>query len=154
MLVEDFNAVLLREVGEHAAVLRIGEAVFEDFFGRATGGLRAAPIDVNQAAAGHAAEPTTGFDDEYATAFTSSGDGGGDTRGVAGVDADIGDERARFSAPERQESAERDKTTRPNEIATVKVGIHRERAFFTVGWVRGIKTSWSPRGESCAAWCS
>ena len=130
MLVEDFNAVLLREVGEHATVLRIGEAVFEDFFGRATGGLRAAPINVNQAAAGHAAEPTTGFDDEHATAFTSGGDGGGDTRGVADVDADIGDERARLGGAEGQERAERNKTTRPNEIATVEVGIHREWGFF------------------------
>ena len=90
VLVEDFDAVRLREVGEQAAVLRIGETVFEDFFRGAAGGFGAAPVDVDEAAAGHAAEPAAGLDHEDAAALAGGGDGGGDTGGVAGVDADVG----------------------------------------------------------------
>ena len=59
MFVENFDAVFLREVGEPAAILRVGQTVFEDFLRRAAGGLRAAPVDMDQPSAGHAAEPAT-----------------------------------------------------------------------------------------------
>jgi hypothetical protein len=45
---------------------------------------------MDEPAAGHAAEPAAGLDDEDATTLACGGDGSGDAGGVTRVDADIG----------------------------------------------------------------
>ena len=120
MFVEDFDAVLLREVGEHAAVLRIVEPVFEDFFRGTARGFGAAPVDVNESAPGHPAEPTAGLDHEDTAALARGGDGGGDPRGIAGVNADIGGEGATFGSTKRQQRTHGDHAAEADELSPVR----------------------------------
>lgn len=75
---------------------------------------------MNESAAGHAAEPTAGLDHEDTAALAGGGDGGGDPRGIAGVNADIGGEGATFGSTQRQQRTHRDHAAEADELPAVR----------------------------------
>ena len=90
MLLHHPDAVFRREIGEETAILGVVQTIFEQFGGRATDGLAAAPVDVHEPAAGHAAEPAGRFDEHHPAALPSGRHGGQNAAGSASVDADVG----------------------------------------------------------------
>ena len=71
MLLHHPDAVFRREIGEEAAILGVVQAVLQQFGGRAADCLAAAPVDVHEPAAGHAAEPAGGLDEHHPAALPS-----------------------------------------------------------------------------------
>jgi hypothetical protein len=74
MLVEHLDPMLLCQVRPELAVLRIGPAILEQFPSETADRLRPAPIDGDQSAAGHAAQPPARLDHENAAPLAGGGD--------------------------------------------------------------------------------
>ena len=65
------------------------QALHQDLVGRAAHGVAFAPVQVVDPAAGHAAEPATGLDEDDLGTFPLRGQGRHDTACRAAVDADV-----------------------------------------------------------------
>jgi len=74
---------------------------------------------VDETAAGHAAEPTTGLDHENPPTLARGGDRGGDTGRVASVNAHVGGTVARIGRPRGKQGADGGRAAAVEELTAM-----------------------------------